>query len=129
MSSGLYSEGEMLYAYPDICRMGLGNKLLVWARAEAFAVDTGARVLKPDFVQFPSIGALLRGETTLRTNIGNFDFRNSDYILGLKKKLLLRCNEIIDERDWMPDVKDGVIRFTGLAVTASVRCSGIMGIS
>ena len=104
----------MLYAYPDICRMGLGNKLLVWARAEAFAADYGARVLKPGFVQFPSIGALLRGETSLRTNFGNFCFKGAGYIAGVRKWLLKKSMHLIDETAWTSEFKHGIVRFHGI---------------
>lgn len=104
----------MLYAFPDICRMGLGNKLLVWARAEAFAHDHGARVLKPDFFQFPSVGAFLRHETSLRTNLGNFYFKGTDYVSGIRKWMLIRRGSFVDEKEWTSDIMDGIVRFHGL---------------
>lgn len=104
----------MLYAYPDIDRMGLGNKLLVWARAEAFAHDNGAYVLKPNLVQLPSIGALLRNETSLRTNLGNFDFTGTDYISGVRRWMLVRRGRFVDERVWTSDIADCVVHFHGI---------------
>lgn len=109
-----------LYCYADMGRAGLGNMLLVWARAEAFRHRHGARMLAPRWTQ-PKIGPLLRGEKDLRYYVGLFD--NPGYVSGLSKALARwRCAAVDEEN--APDLssppgsvrvdRPTLIRFHGL---------------
>lgn len=104
----------MVYAYPKISRCGLGNMLLPWARAEIFCHEYNARMLKPQFVHRPSLGAILRRERYARLYNGNFDFSQGGYISGLKRHLLLLTRMKIDEFE-LRKLRDGaVVVFEGL---------------
>ncbi|MEL6330864.1 MAG: hypothetical protein AAFR38_14530 [Planctomycetota bacterium] len=76
-----------LFAYPDIPRSGLGNALIPWARAEAFAERSGARILAPRWVQ-PKLGPILRRERDLRLYWGYFS--SDGFVSGRRKRELLR---------------------------------------
>lgn len=106
---------EKLYCWPDIARFGLGNKLMVWARAEAFAHDHGAKVLAPRFVQLPSVTALFGGVGVrgYRTNLGNFDLSRGGYVSGIRRAWILRTMRIMDELEWSRN-SVGVVRFVGI---------------
>lgn len=104
----------MLYAYPDIARFGLGNKLVVWSRAEVFAREHGGVVLKPCFTQLPSVGALLRCEGFGRMNLGCFDLSAGGFVSGRERSRVLQHLPVVDESDWIEGQTDVAVRFAGL---------------
>ena len=112
-----------LYCWPDIHRFGLGNKLMVWARAEVFANDNGAAMLAPRFVQLPSVTALFGGVGVrgYRTNLGNFDLAHVGYVSGFRRAWVLGTRQIVDELRWTPDFKDGIVRISGADNDRSMR--------
>ena len=63
-------------------RAGLGNMLIPWARAEAFAHQTNLPILAPIWSR-PKIGPILRREADTRLYLGQFS--NKDYITGPKR--------------------------------------------
>jgi Glycosyl transferase family 11 len=78
--------------YPQLPRAGLGNMLLIWARATLFAHINSFPVAAPTWAKIP-IGPYLRGERYKR-HYGNL-FSNKDYVskfiyflANLKKKQL-----------------------------------------
>lgn len=78
---------------PQMPRVGLGNMLLVWARAILFAEMNGIPVLSPNWSEI-RIGPWLRGERTKRF-YGNL-FTNRGYYSRLKyysKKLIYQENK------------------------------------
>ncbi len=91
-----------LYAFPNLDRSGLGNLLITWARAEAFAGVHGARVLAPRWSQ-PKIGPLLRGEKDKRYYVGLFD--NSGYLQGPRRYGVLLGGKRIDETEIEPRIR------------------------
>jgi len=58
--------------YARLPRAGLGNKLLVWGRAFAFARTNGLRLFVSPWSQLP-LGPILRGERSARLYRGYFD--------------------------------------------------------
>lgn len=104
----------MLYVNAKMGRCGLGNKLFVWARAEAFAYDTCASMLMPRFWQPPSFGAILRGERCLRTNWGDFDCTHAGYLGCCHSSVIRWRSSAVDEYNWSPSFKDGVVNFFGM---------------
>lgn len=104
----------MLYSYPRIGHFGLGNKLFVWARAEASAIEHNAKMLAPSFQQFPSIGAILRRERDMRMYRGNFDYSVSEYVRGVRRLELLAFGKKINECDWRPNMDGCIVCFEGL---------------
>jgi hypothetical protein len=83
--------GPMVHA--NVGRVGLGNLLFPWARAEVFAQAFGLRMLAPQWTQF-KIGPLLRRETDLRYYTNLFD--NSEYVRGATRLLKLWRAERVD---------------------------------
>ena len=51
--------------YPQLPKAGLGNRLLVWARAILFAQMNDIPVIEPNWSNF-SLGPYLRGESDKR---------------------------------------------------------------
>jgi len=77
-----------VFAYPDVARMGLGNMLFPWARAEVLASTYSIPILAPRWVK-PRIGPILRRETDLRFYVGLFDNARAGYIRGLRRSLIM----------------------------------------
>lgn len=84
------------YCYPNIGRSGLGNCLLVWARAFVCAQQRGFGMLAPQWVQ-PRVGALLRREPV--TRFYTAEFTNCGYVGGWRKWWILRRGERISESE------------------------------
>lgn len=86
--------------YPQLPRAGLGNMLLVWARAVLFAHINSFPVISPTWVKIP-IGPYLRGERYKR-HYGNL-FSNKDYVskfvyfLANLKKKQIHFNPVISK--------------------------------
>jgi len=77
-------------------RAGLGNMLIPWARAEAFAKETELPILAPIWSR-PKIGPILRRELDTRLYLGQFS--NKDYIRGLKRcRILATAQRITPEQ-------------------------------
>ena len=82
------------YVYPKICRAGLGNNLIIWARAELFAREHNLPLIAPRWSVF-KIGPILRREKDWRL-YGSL-FTAGDGIAGLKRWLLFRRATIVGE--------------------------------
>jgi hypothetical protein len=118
-----------IYCYPKIGRAGLGNCLLVWARAFVCSKQNGFRMLAPQWVQ-PRLGAVLRREPV--TRFYTAEFTNRGYVGGLRKWWILQRGERISESalsNFRPDSSNAnnqmrVIEFDGLAdyFTGLVPC-------
>ncbi len=108
------------YCYPKIGRAGLGNCLLVWARAFVCAKQNGFGMLAPQWVQ-PRLGAVIRREPV--TRFYTAEFTNRGYVGGWRKWWILQRGERIPESalaDSRPDLSNAtsrfrVIEFDGLA--------------
>jgi len=108
------------FCYPKIGRAGLGNCLLVWARAFVCAKQNGFGMLAPQWVQ-PRLGAVIRREPV--TRFYTAEFTNRGYVGGWRKWWILRRGERVAEpalSDFRPDLSNAnnrfrVIEFDGLA--------------
>lgn len=95
----MYRKSKFLVC-PHLPRAGLGNMLLVWARAILFANINNFPVVAPNWGKF-TIGSYLRGERDKRY-YGNL-FSNKDYVsrfnyfLASLKKKQLHYNPIISK--------------------------------
>jgi hypothetical protein len=87
------------YCYPKIGRAGLGNCMLIWARAFVEARQAGAELLAPRWVQ-PRIGSIFRGEPVSRFYFG--EFTNIGYVGGLRRMLALAAFRRIAENEPWP---------------------------
>jgi hypothetical protein len=83
-----------IYCHPKIDRSGLGNCMLVWARAFIFARENGFDLLAPEWFQF-RLGPLIRREPVKRFYAS--EFTNRGYIVGWRKRLILRRAQRINE--------------------------------
>lgn len=104
------------FAYPRLNRSGLGNLLIIWARAEIYAEQEGLQVLQPQWTQ-PKIGPLLRGERDLRYYVGLF--KRDTFVGGWRKRWILarseRLREVdLDNRELADLPKHAVVEFAGL---------------
>jgi len=82
------------YAYAEVGRAGLGNRLLPWARCEVFSREHNVPMLAPQWVRI-KIGPLLRHEIDSRLYMGQFD--SSSYIHGVEKWAILLAGRKMDE--------------------------------
>ena len=98
------------YCYPNVGRSGLGNCMLVWARAVVTARTLEASVIAPDWFQL-RWGPVLRKEPTRR--FYRDEFTNAGYIKGLQKRWLLLACRRVDET--------AVMRLDGFADGAASR--------
>lgn len=73
------------YAYANLPRSGLGNKLLVWARALVFAKLNALPLLVSSWTQL-HIGPFLRGERSKRFYLRSFEHRQP---VGLLRRLFI----------------------------------------
>lgn len=85
-----------VFVYPRLNRSGLGNLLVIWARAEVLAQRHGFRVLQPQWTQL-KIGPLLRGERDLRYYTGLF--QRKSFVGGLRKRWVLARHTRFPEAD------------------------------
>jgi Glycosyl transferase family 11 len=89
-----------IIVYPKLPKAGLGNMLLIWARAVLFAKVNNLPVVAPTWGKI-TVGPYLRGERDKR-NYGNL-FYNKDYLskfnyfLASLKKKHIHYNPIISE--------------------------------
>ena len=83
-----------VYCYPKIGVSGLGNCMLVWARAFVYAQENGYPILAPQWVQ-PRIGAVIRRDPRKRFYFG--EFTNAGYIDGIRRLLILAVSERVPE--------------------------------
>ncbi len=77
-----------VFVFPDVARMGLGNMLFPWARAEVLAARYGTRILAPRWAK-PRLGPVLRKERDKRFYLGLFDNRRAGYIRGVRRALIM----------------------------------------
>jgi hypothetical protein len=83
-----------LFALPVVGRAGLGNMLFPWARAEIFARQTGARILKPVW-NTVRLGPYLRREPEKRNYFGLF--RAPHHLHGVSRMMsLLTGNRVLE---------------------------------
>lgn len=85
-----------VYAYAALQKVGLGNMLFPWARAEVFAHRHGVPMLAPRWTH-AKVGPILRREKDKRFYVGLFDNRRAGYVRGLRRLLALRLAGHIDE--------------------------------
>jgi hypothetical protein len=83
-----------VFAHAAMMRVGLGNMLFPWARAEVFAHRSGVRMLAPQWT-LPKIGPMLRREKDKRLYIGLFDGRS--YVRGPRRWMALWRGKRVDE--------------------------------
>lgn len=82
------------YSYAKLPDAGLGNKLLVWARALAFAHLNDLPLIVSPWGRL-KIGPLLRGEKSRRFYFGYF--KNTNSLSYFKQQLILRSYNRINE--------------------------------
>ena len=103
-----------VYCYPRLDRAGLGNCLLVWARAVTFARAHALPLLAPRWVQ-PRLGAYLRGERVKRLYWN--EFTGKGYVTRFRRALILATFPRKSEEEASATVAAGaraVIVFEGL---------------
>lgn len=99
----------MIFANPIVGRTGLCNMLFVWAKSYAFACETGARMLAPQWVNIMRIGPLLRRERSMRYYFG--EFTNKGYIGGLTRRIVSVLFVHCSASEMMASTKSRIVDF------------------
>lgn len=98
------------FANPVVGRTGLCNMLFIWARAYAYCLQTGAKMLSPQWTNYMRLGPWFRGERDKRYYRN--EFINAGYITGFRRWIvLLFAKKVKVFKGWYQEYFEGLLEY------------------